>query len=260
MNRWPTAVLILACAALGAVAAAQAVRLRGVQREMEHLRDRVEKVEARQKEAAEAGRAEVDGLREQVARVELAAAARALAPDPPRAPGPAAAPSAAPEDVGRIVEEKVEEKIRALREEAGAAGGDRKKPLHDIARELGLDPARQSRVAEIADAAKREIFELLRVPRPDGTSLADDLVDAFLVGDALRVQQAFLKVFSEKVPGGETTYLEGTVRIREKAWQGLEQAMGPELCARFRHMNVNPENIETGFDPWVEYLRQRSPR
>lgn len=260
MSRWKTVLLVFAVVALGVVNVALGVRFRRLEREVNRLQGRMEGLESLQSRRAEEARVEMERIQDQVARVELSAAARSTLAVP-TIPAPGGGPPTAPaEEVGRIVEEKVEEKIRALREERAALGGERKKSLHDIARELGLEPARQPRVAEIANTAKREIFELLKAPRPDGTSLADDLVDAFLAGDAVRVQQAFLKVLGEKVPGMEITYLEGTVRIQEKAWQGLEQAMGPELCARFRHMNVTPENIETGYDPWVDYLRQRPPR
>lgn len=256
MTRWMPGALILACAALGAGAAVQAVQLRRVKLEADRLRGRVERLESRQDEAAASARASAEEIREQVARLEKTAAA----PPPPPAPPPApaaeapASPAATAEDIRRIVDEKVEEKIRAR---DGAAGGDRKVPLHDLAKELGLEPGLQPPIAEIANAAKREIFDLLRTPRPDGTSLADELLDAFLSGDAPLVQKTFLKVLTEKVPGRATTYLEETARIQERGYRGLEQAMGPDAYARFRHMNVHPENIETGFDPWGEYLRQR---
>jgi hypothetical protein len=252
--------LMLAGAALGAAVAAQAVHLRKVKRETDQLRARIERLETRQKETTASAQAAVEKIQEQVTQVEKAAATRP--PPPPAPPGPAAEGPASPamaEDIRKIVDEKVEEKIKA-REEKQAQGGDRKMPLHDIAKELGLDPAQQPRVAEVANAAKKDIFELLKTPRPDGTNLADEILDTFLGGDSARVQQAFLKIFSEKVPGTETTYLVGTARIQEKAYQGLEPVMGPEVFARYKHMNVHPENIETGFDPWGEHLRQRPPK
>jgi hypothetical protein len=254
--------LVLVCAALGAAVAAQAVHLRKVKREADLLRGRIERLEARQNEAAASARAAEEQIRDQVARVEKAATAPPPpAPPAPPAPAPegAAPPAATAEDIRRIVDEKVDEKMKA-REEKQAQGGDRKMPLHDLAKELALDPVQQPRVAEVANTTKKEIFDLLKTPRPDGTSLADELLDAFLSGETPRVQQTFLRIFSEKIPGSETTYLEGTARLQEKGYQGLERVMGPDVYARFRHMNVHPENIETGFDPWGEYLRQRPPK
>jgi hypothetical protein len=254
--------LVLVCAALGAAVAAQAVHLRKVKRDADLLRGRIERLEARQNEAAASARAAEEQIRDQVARVEKAAAVPPPpAPPAPPAPAPEGAtpPAATAEDIRRIVDEKVDEKIKA-REEKQGQEGDRKIPLHDMAKELSLDPAQQPRVAEVANAAKKEIFDLLRTPRPDGTSMADELLDAFLSGDTPRVQKTFLKILSDKIPGTEMTYLEGTARIQEKGYQGLEQVMGADAYARFRHMNVRPENIETGFDPWGEYLRQRTPK
>ncbi len=257
MARWTPAVLILLCAGLAAAAVAQATHLRRIKRETDQMRSRIDRLESRQKESAAAARDAVEKIREQVAQAE-----RPAAPPPPpvEAAAPAGMPATVTEaDVLKIVDQKVEEKLKA---QGGnqAAGGDRKMPLHDLSKELNLDPPLQARVAEIANTAKKDIFDLLKTPRPDGTNLADEILDTFLSGDQARVQQAFLRIFSEKVPGTETTYLIGAGKVQERAYQGLEQTMGPEAFVRFKHMNVHPENIETGYDPWGERLRERDPK
>ena len=33
--------------------------------------------------------------------------------------------------------------------------------------------------------------------------------------------------------------------------------MGANAFDRYQGMNLKPENIETGFDPWSEYLQQK---
>jgi hypothetical protein len=64
-------------------------------------------------------------------------------------------------------------------------------------------------------------------------------------------------MFSDKIPGTETTYITAVARVQEKAHQGLSVAMGTLAYDKFKTMNIKPENIETGFDPWSEYLQQR---
>jgi hypothetical protein len=43
--------------------------------------------------------------------------------------------------------------------------------------------------------------------------------------------------------------LAAIARIQERANRGLEQTMGAEPFQRYRHMNLRPENIETGLRP-----------
>ncbi len=260
MTRWMTAVFSVLLAALAAAVIVQSAHLRRHRREADQMRLRIERLESRQQETAAATQAAVEEVQEQVARqAEKAAEAMAPAPAPrPGADAGAAFPVVTDEDIRRIVDEKVEEKLQARGEKE--QGGERKMPLHDLAKELGLEPLTQKQVSEIANMAKKDIFELLRTPRPDGTHLADDLLDAFMSGEQERIQGIFLRIFTENVPGTNTLYVAAAGRIQETANQGLERAMGPDLYARFRHMNVRPENIETGYDPWGEYLAQRGPR
>ena len=124
-------------------------------------------------------------------------------------------------------------------------------------KELILNPAVQAKVASISDTCKKEIFDILKTPRPDGTNAADDLIKAFTSGDQQEAQKFFLKMFSDKIPGTETTYITAVARVQEKANQGLSAAMGTPTFERFKSMNIKPENIETGFDPWSEYLQQK---
>ena len=70
-------------------------------------------------------------------------------------------------------------------------------------------------------------------------------------------QKFFQKMFTEKIPGTETTYVSAVSRVQEKANLGLSAAMGTEMFGKFQSMSVKPENIETGFDPWTDYLQQK---
>ncbi len=258
MNRTLPAVLIALCAALGVALAFQRGALNEARHDQEELAGRVARLEARQKEIAE--KKAVDELQEQVVRAEkkaaaASAAAEALAKHPLPAAPAAPSPAVLEEDIQKIVDAKVEEKLQA--KAANGGGGDRKMPLFDLAKELALDDSTQGRVSAIANTVKKEIFDILKTPRPDGTSMADELVTAFMNGDTAGIQKIFSRLLTDKIPGTETSYLSAVARVQEKANQGLKVAMGADAFGRYQNMNLKPENIETGFDPWIDYLQQK---
>ncbi len=257
MNRFLPPILIALCAALGVALAAQRSSLNAARQELDLVQARLEKVEARQKEAV-AKRA-VEELQDQVARVERKAAAASVAAEA-AASRPAPKDAAAPvpfteDDITKIVEARLEEKIKQSGKKNG--NGDRKMPLFDLAKELTLDPAAQAKVASIANTAKKEIFDILKTPRPDGTNAADDVIKAFTSGNQEEAQKVFMKLFTEKIPGTDTPYVTAVARVQEKANQGLSVAMGSESFGKFQSMSIKPENIETGFDPWTDYIQQK---
>jgi len=257
MSRWTFAVPATLAALLALAVAAQTVRLNRVDRELEQMRAKVERLDGRQKETVTASQAAVEQVRGEIARVELKASeAKAATPA-------AAKPGSLPmlvteEDIQKIVDDRVDQKLQA---QGGPGpgrgqGGDRKMPLHDLAKELALDPATQSKVAGIANTAKKEIFEVIKTLRPDGSCFADDIITAVTGGNAEDAKKVFSRIFTEKIPGTETTYVAAVSRIQEDARQKLRVAMGPAY-ERYQHMNVTADHIETGFDPLAEYFAQR---
>ncbi|MBV8881725.1 MAG: hypothetical protein JO332_17340, partial [Planctomycetaceae bacterium] len=172
------------------------------------------------------------------------------------APAPAAAPATLEEDIQKIVDAKVEEKLQQ-KKNSTPGGEDRKMPLFDLAKELSLDDAAQAKVAVIANTVKKEIFDIIKTPRVDGTNLADELLTAFTSGETAAVQKVFGKLFTDKIPGTDTPYVTAVARVQEKANQGLKQTMGADAFGKYQGMNLKPENIETGFDPWLDYLQQK---
>jgi hypothetical protein len=248
-----TAAALFAIPALGALAWA-AAQTRALREEVRELKDRLARVEARPKAAPPAPEKAVDDLRAEIARVEAKVVAAS-----PSAPGRLPT-TVSEEDIRQIVDERIEERKKAdpaEKKAEGFGGDDRKMPLHDMSKELALDPETQRRVGEIANRAKREIFDVLKTPRADGTEMAGDLIGAFLSGDAEKTKQVFGRLFTEKVPGSDQTYLASVTGIQERAKQQLRGTMGDALYGRFEHMNVRPENIETGWDPWGEYVKEK---
>jgi len=260
MNRALPAVLIALCVSGTVALSFQRGALNDARRIQEELSNRIERLESRQEEKA--AKKAVEELQEQVARAEKKAIAASAAVEAAgRAPGSAApAPSSLPptleEDIQKIVDARLEEKLQS--KSTGKGGGeDRKMPLFDLAKELSLDDAMQGRVASVANTVKKEIFDILKTPRADGTNMADDLLAAFTSGETSAVQKLFGRLFTEKIPGTDTLYVTAVSRVQDQANQGLKQAMGPEAFGRYQGMNLKPENIETGFDPWMDYLHQK---
>ena len=243
--------LLLAVPVLAALAWA-ASSSRALREEVRELKDRLAKLEARPKAPPPPPAGEIDSLRAEIARVDAKAAAA-------RRETPGVVPTE--EDIRKIVDERLEEKATApeaaARKKEGFGGEDRKLPLHDLSKELALDPETQRRVAEIANRTKKEIFDVLQTPRPDGTEMAGDLIQAFLSGDAQKTQEVFQRLFTEKVPGSEQTYLVTVSGIQDRARGQLKGTMGEAVYTRFEHMSVKPENIETGWDPWGEYVKAK---
>jgi len=239
-------------ALLGLVGAvvSQGFAVRGLRTELALVRETLERLE---------------GMLDEVGRMRPTQPATAgVAPTsavPRFAPAGAAAGATATssaEQIADLVDRKVEARLQERdAKKPSSGGGDRKLALNELAKELGLDATAQSRAAEIADASKKEIFDLAKTARPDGTSLADELVDAMLKGDDKGTKQVFAKLFTEKVPGTSETYVAAVGRIQQRANTGLESLLGRDAYNRFQHMNLKPENIQTGFDPWADHVKAR---
>jgi hypothetical protein len=229
----------------------------GLRSQVVELRERLARLEAKPKRPTPPDAppaAAVEELRAELARVEAkvekSATSKAGSVDLPAAALPE-------EEIRRVVDARLEEKKAAAGTSSGGGGEDRKMPLHDMAKELQLDPETQRRVGEIANLTKKEIFDVLRTPRADGSDMAGEFVAVFLSGDREKIQPLFQRLFVEKVPGSERTYLLEVAGIQERARERLKGTMGEEVYTRFSHMSVHPENIETGWDPWADYIKEK---
>ena len=263
MPRWTAVGLGVFCVLLTLGVIVQASRIGSLQHHVEQLQAKVKDIERSrrtEKPADTPTRSEVRALEEKIATVEKKAAEGVEALVNP-APGAGLPTLIKEEDIQQIVDARLEEKLQARGETAAsqdAGGDDRKMPLHELAKELELDPQVKAQVAQIADHAKKEIFALLKIPRADGSSIADDVVDAYSSGDAAKVRQVFTRIFSEQIPGTETSYLAGIGEVQQRARENLQGIMGSTLYERYSQMNIKPENIQTGYDPWGEYFQQRN--
>ena len=165
------------------------------------------------------------------------------------------------EDIRQLVDERLEEKLQARGDTGGGdgGGGGKKVPIDELAEDLNLTPQVQAQVADVANQTKKEIFDLLRTPRANSSTIADDLLDAMASGNQDQIGAVFIKIFTERIPGTEQTYAAGAGVIQYRARQNLKGIMGETTYQKFSGMNVKTENIQTSYDPWADYMQQRNP-
>ena len=263
MPKWIAFGLGTLTAALAIAVVMQASTVGDLKHKVSQLEDTVSRIESRQKnrEAAAPSRMEIKEIQEDIARVQREARDRAaeLSAKGAAPEGPALA-AISEEAIEQIVNEQIQQRIEegSIPQNEGGndpGGDDRKIPLSEISKDLQLDPAVEDQVAEAANETKRDIFELLRTPRPDGSSMADDIVEAFTGGEPERAREIFNRLFTEAIPGTDTTYVAAIGNIQEQGRVKLRGFMGAETYTRFARMNVHPENIQTGWDPWADYVQ-----
>jgi len=231
-----------------------------LRRQVRQTNDRLDRLESKQRDSA--ARAEVARLEEQVGKVEAEVAEAKRAVPAPVAPARRDASTEAPlgplsaDEISQLIDQKVEQKVK---EKKGGFGGDNKRPLADVAKEVGLETGVQIRMAEVTNEAKDVVFQLLLKPRADGTNLVDEIIAAFTSGDQEKAGQVWMKMFKENVPGTNETYFAAALRVSDDVMKKFEKLMTPEEFAKYKHTGVGPLDLETGYDPFGEYWKSKQP-
>jgi hypothetical protein len=221
------------------------------------LQERLDRIEARQRDLA--SRSDVERVDERIAKVESDGVQARRTPPP--APTPTADPAAplpasvSPDDIAAMIDRKVEEKVKAKGEENGFGG--KKRPLNDVAKELGLSTETQMAMAAIVNEGKTASFDVLKTLRDDGRNLVDDIIDAIKSPEnpQEKMQQQFMRIFKEQVPGTQETYFAAVIKVSDTILKKFENVLTPEQIAKFKHTGVGPLDLETGFDPFAEYMK-----
>ncbi|GEM_PF-6984426 len=165
------------------------------------------------------------------------------------------------------LEEVVNKKLEEKGVQAGGGNGDekRKPPLAELSRELGLTPSQEDAVAESVNAGKKRIAELLQIKRADGTCMMDELIAIFTdpatgkdPGYAkTKMTEIFARLFTEPIPGRGEPYIAEVLRIQGDVKQRLEANMSADQYKQLERSNVDVTEIQTGYDPFAEYLAQQ---
>jgi hypothetical protein len=185
--------------------------------------------------------------RAQEAQAVAIAAAATAGP----APAPAKEPPPAPEALPPLPK-----KAAPPPEPGGSvAPPDRLPRLEAVGRRLVLSPELRDRVGAIADRTKKEIFDLFWVPRADGGCLAVDLLKAREAGDDGAEQLILDRLPFLHVPGTRLSYGQAVRLSRAQGFGSLFEALGAAAYVRFKELNLNPDEIDTGFDPWAAHAK-----
>ncbi|MHC4607689.1 MAG: endonuclease/exonuclease/phosphatase family protein [Planctomycetota bacterium] len=252
MKRLGVPALIVVLLAFVVAFIMQARRLSRMEYEMEELRR-----DLRQQEAGTAAvPKEVDGL-------------------PPRGEEPAARksqPEAVPEEAPKAappasiasqrIEELVDEIVRQrVQEEVEKQLPKKRKAMSvgDVSKKLDLDPYTEKRMEELVNAGKDQSFDLLRSPRSDGGNFIDDIVTLKASENPEEQYEALLKrLNTDQVPGTNQTYTQRLAAIGEETNAAVRTLLTTEQWEAYSELSLDPlKGIETGYDPWDEYFREK---
>jgi hypothetical protein len=167
-------------------------------------------------------------------------------------------PAALDELVAKKVGEKVDEE-KKKKNGGGLFGDEKKRPLTEISKELGLTELQEDQMSDAIKASQKVVFDLLATPRNDGTNVLDDFVEAMKDPEHAeeKMQKAFLQIFTAKLPGSEETYL-GRVMAEKQALLGeFKNILTEDQMKRYNRLGQDPHEIQTGYDPFGEYVAER---
>jgi hypothetical protein len=221
----------------------------------------------RRADAVESLRGEMHEFRTVVER-RMSAPAETAAPEAAAIAGRPGRADAAPasgtpvrplEDVlAERVEKKVAEKMDALaaRDRERGEDGKWKAPIDDLAKEIGLSDAQKAEAKRVFEHSRDEVFALVRTMRLDGGTLLDDYAGA-LKGGADATRHFFQRILTERVPGGDQTYLAEFIAIGQDVEDQLGRQLDKDQMRKLKSLRVDLLDVKTGYDPVGDYVRAK---
>lgn len=163
------------------------------------------------------------------------------------------------DELVKRVEQTVEEKIKQLKRKKSELNwaGQWKAPMDKLIEKLALTDAEANAANDVFNAGKEEALALLKRQRSDGGSLIDDLVDDIRAGEKQPAKKLFKRIFTEKVPGEDTTYMAAFGTLSDKVKAELGEQLSPSHLETLNSLNVAVLEVDTGHDPTREYVRAR---
>ena len=165
-----------------------------------------------------------------------------------------------PAAIDDIVSKKVDEKLAdAKQKNGGLFGDDKKRPLTEISKELELTELQEDQMAEAINASTKLCFGVITTPRNDGTNVLDDIVLA--MQDPEHAQEkataAFMKLFTDKIPGTDETYLARIMTEKGTLNSEFKKVLTDDQMKKYTRLGQDPHEIQTGYDPYGEYVAER---
>lgn len=163
--------------------------------------------------------------------------------------------------VSAQVEDRVDRKLeRAMsRQRHRNNRGEWEPPIDDLARELELSPEQQERATEIFNDARDATFAILSTKRDGGGHMLDDLATNLKEEGSpeLAMGKFVKKLFVEKVPGTDKTYIEEMIALRGQVMTQFRDELDDDQQATLQALKIDPLSIKTGYDPARDYVESR---
>ncbi len=166
-----------------------------------------------------------------------------------------------PAAIDDLVAKKVDEKMEGAnkKKKGGLFGDDNKRPLADISKDLALTELQEDQMAEAINASQKLCFGIITTPRNDGTNVLDDIVVAMQDPEHAeeKVKAAFMQIFTAKIPGSDETYLGRIMKEKQVLQEDFKKILTEDQMKKFTRLGQDPHEIQTGYDPYGEYLTER---
>jgi hypothetical protein len=129
--------------------------------------------------------------------------------------------------------------------------------IQELSDTLGLNQYQKQKTADLINQAKYEAFEVVSLPREDGTSLMDEFSQAILHSDEPRKEgmRVLMKLLVDDVPGSDQSYFDRLMQIRRQALDEAGASMSPEQAENLGSMKINVFGVDTGYNPITDYFK-----
>ena len=153
--------------------------------------------------------------------------------------------------------ERLEKLANRDRERNGQ--GEWKAPIDELTKELELSEVQKREATAIFNEARDETFVLLKTTRLDGGSLLDDFASALKNGDDPEeaTKSLFKRIFTERVPGSDRTYLVDLIALRTDVHDALGREVSVDQLGKLDRLRVDLLDVKTGYDPVGDYVRAK---
>ena len=159
------------------------------------------------------------------------------------------------------VEKKLSEKMETLaaRDRERGEDGKWKAPIDELATELKLNDTQKAEAKRIFDHSRDDVFALVKTQRLDGGCILDDYAAALKAGGDYgeSTRQFIQKLFTERVPGSDRTYLAEFIDIGQDVETQLSRQFDKDQMRRFKALRVDLLDVKTGYDPVGDYVRAK---
>jgi hypothetical protein len=155
------------------------------------------------------------------------------------------------------LEEFVEQKIGQTLGQ-GQRLASRRPEIDRVAEYLGLSDRQRTRIADIIDRSKDEVWKLMQDARADGSNLSASLAEALNAPTSPEQKKKAMadQLFNHGPPGSADSYFTHMMEIRTGALDDFQGTLTAEQQARWKGMGLDPFAIQTGYTPFKKAVQE----